>query len=206
MEVVEPSWGRKTALYQLSIWPWEVFRSFHSCFSGCQIIHDSWWGAALWAWMILPFSGFPGAQILLAEPSTCSLFGELINNDLEEKWFNITKLFQDQLKVPEYSKTVRYVRAGALWGMCFVPLMWQTYCSKFSNMHLLLPFPKPCHQAITFRSVMLNEEMQKDLLLEMLFLVHWMVCNGSDVQNVPQIWGGGSGCISYHSWIKNFSC
>lgn len=148
------------------------------------------------AWMMLPFSELPGAQTLLAEPSTRSLFGEAINNDLEEKWLNITKLFQDQVKVPAYSKTVRYVRVGALWGMCFVSLMWQTYCSKFSNMHLLLPFPKPCHQAITFRSFTLNKEMQKDLWLEMLFLVHWTVFNSSDVQHVPQIWGDGSGCMS----------
>lgn len=169
-----------------------------------------WSGGALKApgraWMISPFSGFPGAQILLAEPSTHSLFGELINNDFEEKRFKIRKLFQDQVKVPAYSKAIRYVRAGALWGMCFVSLMWQTYCSKFTNVHLLLPFPKPCHQAITFRSAMLSEEMQKDLLLKMLFLVHQTVCNGSDVQRVPQIWGDGSGCISYHSRIWNFSC
>lgn len=192
MEGAELNWGRKPALYQLSIWSWEVFRSFHSCFSRSQIIHDS-------TGLIRrstegpreslddpPLPWVPRSSDSAGWTLHLQLFGELINDDLEEKWFNITKLFQDQVKVPPYPETVRYVRAGALWGMRFVSLMWQTYCSKFSNMHLLLPFPKPCHQAITFRSVRLSEEMQKDLLLEMLFLFHWTVCNDSDVQHAPR--------------------
>ena len=147
------SWtqGREAVLYQLSIWPWELFRSFRSCFSKCQIIRDSTGLIRRRAESPRqspgrpPLLWLPRSSVLLAAPSTRSLFGKLINNDLEEKWFQITKLFQEQVKVPAYSKADRSVRAGTLWGMCFVSSMWQTYCSKFTVVPWLLPFPKPCH-------------------------------------------------------------